>query len=237
MKPLVATVAVLVALATGAPLQAQTPELDELRALAEQGHASAQSNLGLMYATGQGVPQDDTEAVRWFRLAADQGLAGAQSNLGAMYDIGEGVPEDDAEAVRFGHSLAPAKISRPAQGPTAALRGSTSPRRGCRVGLVAIRQFSGAVTPRWSVSDAGAGRVRDQAIDGGPALRAGPDARFLHRTMPRSTPTRAPAFRASLITARCSFFATDFVALSQRPAGSAQAACRQPRCPSASRSQ
>ena len=135
MKPLVATVAVLVALATGAPVQAQTPELDELRALAEQGHASAQSNLG------------------------------------AMYDIGEGVPEDDAEAVRFGHSLAPAKISRPAQGTTAALRGSTSPRRGCRVGLFAIRQFSGAVTPRWSVSDAGAGRVRAEAIDGGPALK------------------------------------------------------------------
>ena len=193
MKPLVATVAVLVALATGAPLQAQTPELDELRALAEQGHASAQSNLGLMYATGQGVPQDDTEAVRWFRLAADQGLAGAQSNLGAMYDIGEGVPEDDAEAVRFGHSLAPAKISRPAQGPTAALRGSTSPRRGCRVGLVAIRQFSGAVTPRWSVSDAGAGRVRDQAIDGGPALKPGfpfcpPDQGLYYTNTPLCTP-------------------------------------------------
>ena len=56
-------------------------------------------------------------------------------------------------------------------GVSAALRGSTSPRRGCRLGLVAIRQFSGAVTPRWSVSDAGAGRVRAEAIDGGPALK------------------------------------------------------------------
>ena len=37
--------------------------------------------------------------------------------------------------------------------------------------LVVIRQFSGAVTPRWSVSDAGAGRVRAEAIDGGPALK------------------------------------------------------------------
>ena len=32
MKPLIATVAILVALATSAPVQAQTPELDELRA-------------------------------------------------------------------------------------------------------------------------------------------------------------------------------------------------------------
>ena len=33
-----------------------------------------------MYANGEGVPEDDAEAVRWYRLAADQGLiAGAQS--------------------------------------------------------------------------------------------------------------------------------------------------------------
>ena len=29
--------------------------------------------LGVRYATGQGVPQDDAEAVRWYRLSADQG--------------------------------------------------------------------------------------------------------------------------------------------------------------------
>ena len=32
--------------------------------LAEQGNASAQYNLGLMYEDGQGVPQDHKEAVR-----------------------------------------------------------------------------------------------------------------------------------------------------------------------------
>ena len=51
MKPLVAAVAVLVALAAGA--QAQTPEIEALRARAEQGDAEAQFNLGFMYATGQ----------------------------------------------------------------------------------------------------------------------------------------------------------------------------------------
>ena len=54
----------------------------ELRARAEQGDAEAQYNLGVMYATGAGVPQDNGEAVRWYRLAADQGLAAAQFNLG-----------------------------------------------------------------------------------------------------------------------------------------------------------
>ena len=86
MKPLVAAVAVLVALVVG--VQAQTPEIDALRARAEQGDAEAQNNLGVMYATGEGVPEDDAEAVRWYRLAAEQGYAVAQFNLGNMYEIG-----------------------------------------------------------------------------------------------------------------------------------------------------
>ena len=45
---------------------------------ADQGHAIAQYNLGWMYANGEGVPEDDAEAVRWYRLAADQGHADAQ---------------------------------------------------------------------------------------------------------------------------------------------------------------
>jgi len=61
MKPLVAAAVILVALGVGA--QAQTPEIDAVRARAEQGDADAQNNLGLMYATGVGVPQDDAEAV------------------------------------------------------------------------------------------------------------------------------------------------------------------------------
>ena len=40
-----------------------------LQNYAEQGNATAQFNLGLMYANGEGVPKDDAEAVRWYRLA------------------------------------------------------------------------------------------------------------------------------------------------------------------------
>jgi hypothetical protein len=75
--------------------------LDTWRARAEQGDARAQFNLGLMYDTGEGVPQDDAEAVRWYRRAADQGHADAQFNLGFMYINGRGVPQDDAKAFRW----------------------------------------------------------------------------------------------------------------------------------------
>ncbi len=51
-----------------------------------------------MYAKGKGVPKDDAEAVKWYRLAAAQGLARAQFNLGTMYDNGNGVPEDNVQA-------------------------------------------------------------------------------------------------------------------------------------------
>jgi TPR repeat protein len=45
----------------------------------------------VLYAKGKGVPQDYTEAVRWYRLAAEQGNATAQNNLGGMYYGGNGV--------------------------------------------------------------------------------------------------------------------------------------------------
>jgi TPR repeat protein len=73
-----------------------------IRPMAEQGYAKAQYNLGVMYHNGEGVPQDDAEAVKWYRKAAGQGLADAQYNLGVMYKNGEGVPQDYNEAmIRF----------------------------------------------------------------------------------------------------------------------------------------
>ena len=73
-------------------------DLASLITKADQGDAVAQHNLGLKYHTGEGVPQDDEEAVRWYRLAADQGLAVAQSMLSFMYAAGRGVPQDDTLA-------------------------------------------------------------------------------------------------------------------------------------------
>src|SRR5215469_9394049 len=56
--------------------------LDELLPMAKQGNAEAQCELGIMYANGKGVPQDYTEAIKWYRLAADQGYSTAQFSLG-----------------------------------------------------------------------------------------------------------------------------------------------------------
>ena len=44
----------------------------EFNKAAEQGDADAQLLLGIMYNNGEGVPQDDKEAVKWYRLAAVQ---------------------------------------------------------------------------------------------------------------------------------------------------------------------
>ena len=68
------------------------------RPLAEQGNARAQTNLGLLYAKGEGVPQDDAEAAKWCRLAAEQGDARAQGFLGLLYVQGIGVPQDYVQA-------------------------------------------------------------------------------------------------------------------------------------------
>jgi TPR repeat protein len=71
------------------------------RPLAEQGDASAQFNLGLLYDDGNGVPQDYAEAAKWYRLAAEQGLVNAEENLGVLYDLGRGVPKDFAQAAKW----------------------------------------------------------------------------------------------------------------------------------------
>ncbi len=54
-----------------------------------------------MDAAGQGVPQDDAEAVLWWRLAADRRGAFAQVRFAWLVAEGKGVQQDFAEAVRW----------------------------------------------------------------------------------------------------------------------------------------
>jgi hypothetical protein len=75
-------------------------------AAADQGNAGAQFGLSVMYANGQGVPQDYAQAARWCRKAADQGDTAAQVFLGSMYANGQGVPRDYAGAIRLLRPLA-----------------------------------------------------------------------------------------------------------------------------------
>lgn len=86
--------------------------LQEWVVLAEQGDASAQSNLGVMYMEGKGVPQDDKEALKWWTLAAQQGDKSAQFNLGNMYRLGKGVLQDYKVAVDWYLLSASQKFSK-----------------------------------------------------------------------------------------------------------------------------
>jgi hypothetical protein len=50
---------------------------------------------------GQGVPQDEAAAVRWWKKAAEQGDVTAEGNLGTAYGLGIGVPKDTVESLRW----------------------------------------------------------------------------------------------------------------------------------------
>jgi TPR repeat protein len=54
-----------------------------------------------MYVFGEGVPNNEAEAARWYRLAAEHGYATAQLHLAVAYENGHGVPQDEVEAVRW----------------------------------------------------------------------------------------------------------------------------------------
>ncbi|MGH7000219.1 MAG: tetratricopeptide repeat protein [Stellaceae bacterium] len=66
--------------------------------LARTGDAEAALNLGLLYDSGRGVPQDSAMAYRWYRQAAEAGLTQAAFNVAVMLDSGAGVPRDGTEA-------------------------------------------------------------------------------------------------------------------------------------------
>jgi len=50
------------------------------RLAAGQGYADAQTNLGVMYASGKGVIQDDVYAHMWWNIAASSGGKTATKN-------------------------------------------------------------------------------------------------------------------------------------------------------------
>jgi TPR repeat protein len=76
-----------------------------IRVEAEQGDATAQVEVGLMYYIGDHVPQDYAETVKWYQLAADQGFYPAQLSLARMYEDGRGVPQDIVRAHIVGQPM------------------------------------------------------------------------------------------------------------------------------------
>lgn len=80
---------------------AQLSDFAELSAKAAQGNAEAQFKLGVRYHYGEGVPQNYSEALKWFQKSAGQGFAPAQSELGYMHEQGHGTVVNFDEALKW----------------------------------------------------------------------------------------------------------------------------------------
>jgi TPR repeat protein len=66
---------------------------------ATQGVAKAMTQVGLMYASGDGVEKDESKALSWFQRASDSGDVLANTCLAECYLHGNGTPKDEAKAV------------------------------------------------------------------------------------------------------------------------------------------
>ena len=87
-------------------------DLQQLKTLGTQGNASAQNQLGQLYANGRGVPQDYATAQRWYEKAAAQGNAWAQNQLGQLSADGLGVPQDYKKARQWWEQAAAQGVSQ-----------------------------------------------------------------------------------------------------------------------------
>jgi curved DNA-binding protein CbpA len=87
-------------------------DLQRLKMLGTQGNASAQNQLGQLYANGRGVPQDYAAAQRWYEKAAAQGNAWAQNQLGQLAADGRGVPQDYKKARQWWEQAAAQGVSQ-----------------------------------------------------------------------------------------------------------------------------
>jgi TPR repeat protein len=72
-----------------------------LRSASWREHVLSSTNLGFMYETGRGVPQNYVAAAQWYFVAAQGGEPTAQFRLGLLYDKGHGVPQDFVEAHKW----------------------------------------------------------------------------------------------------------------------------------------
>jgi TPR repeat protein len=95
-----------ISLFAAVPLSGQDGLDSQTLAKARQGDPMAEAELGWRYHLGQGVTQDQAEAVRWLRKAADQGNAYAEDGLGNAYYLAQGVTKDYGQAFVWFHKAA-----------------------------------------------------------------------------------------------------------------------------------
>lgn len=87
--------------------------LEDLKWAVEKGMATAKLELGRLYETGMGVPEDAKEAFRLYQEAAKEGLAEAVYFVGSCYEEGVGTSVDLDKAFELytqageaGHAMA-----------------------------------------------------------------------------------------------------------------------------------
>jgi uncharacterized protein len=76
-------------------------EIDRAAGLANEGDPGAQVAYGILHETGDGVPQNATEASKWYRRAAEQGDAEGCFRLGWLYARGDGLPQNLEQAAHW----------------------------------------------------------------------------------------------------------------------------------------
>ncbi|AKS45780.1 hypothetical protein SAMN05444287_0879 [Octadecabacter temperatus] len=67
----------------------------QFEVLARSGNADAEELIGVMYALGLGVEQDDERAFEWYLRSSMKGHPGAQSGIGWYYELGRGIEAPD----------------------------------------------------------------------------------------------------------------------------------------------
>jgi len=68
---------------------------------ATSGYPPAMHNIGVLYATGNGVKTDKAEATRWYKKASDAGDPLGMLELGWIYAFSDGAARNCPEAIRL----------------------------------------------------------------------------------------------------------------------------------------
>lgn len=89
------------------------------KSLGEAGDTNMQVIVGNIYDYGQGVPQDDVQALQWYLMAAERGNGKGQYQAGVLYYRSQSVPQDLIESYRWltlaAEGPSPGMASDPAQ--------------------------------------------------------------------------------------------------------------------------
>lgn len=78
-----------------------TDNYSDLIKIVKEGNSDDQLYLAKMYAEGDGIEQNYSEAFKHFKVSADQGNSYAQFWIGYMYQKGKGVKQNYSEAIKY----------------------------------------------------------------------------------------------------------------------------------------